>query len=71
VTTVYKYEKSSLKYGGWGIRLRKYKEGWIQAYTTVSYERVVLELEAQRYRSIIFSTANSEEVIKVLNKQAR
>ncbi|UCG53886.1 MAG: hypothetical protein JSV32_04560 [Dehalococcoidia bacterium] len=69
ITNVYQDEKSSLKYGSWGVRMRKYKEDWVLAYTTIGYERVRLELEGHRYKRFVFATAHSEEVTNVLNQQ--
>jgi hypothetical protein len=68
VSNIYADEKSSLKYGGWGVRMRKYKEGWVLAYTTIGYKRVVLELEEHKYRRFIFSTAYPEKVINVIKQ---
>ena len=64
-------EKSSLKYGGWGIRMRKYKEGWALAYTTIGYKRVVLELKEHKYSKFVFSTAHPEEVVNVIKQNMR
>jgi hypothetical protein len=69
VSNTYADEKSSLKYGGWGVRMRRYKEGWVLAYTTIGYKRVVLELEEHKYRMFIFSTAHPEEVVNVIKQQ--
>ena len=71
VTAVYTDEKSSLKYGGWGVRMKKDREGWVLAYTTIGYKRVALELEGHKYSRFIFSTANPEEVENVLKKYVR
>jgi len=71
VSKVYTDEKSSLKYGGWGVRGRKYKEGWALAYTTIGYKRVVLELEGHKYKRFVFSTAHPEEVVNVVNQYSR
>lgn len=62
---------TSLKYGGWGIRLRRYKEGWVLAYTTIGYKRVVLELNEGKYKRFVFSTANPEEVTSIIKSQFR
>jgi len=71
VTAVYTDEKSSLKYGGWGVRMRKYKEGWVLAYTTVGYKRVVVELKEHKYKKFIFSTAHPEEVENTIKQHIR
>jgi hypothetical protein len=71
IKAVYTDEKSSLKYGGWGIRMRKYREGWVLAYTAIGYKRVVLELKENKYNKFIFSTAHPEEVINIIKQQLR
>jgi hypothetical protein len=71
VEDVYTDEKSSLKYGGWGVRVTKAKEGWLLAYTSVGYKRVVLELKEHKYKRFIFSTAHPEEVVNVIKQQLR
>ncbi len=60
-------EHSSLKYGGWGIRMRLYKEGWALAYTTFKYKRVVLALKEGKYKRFIFSSANPQQITDILN----
>ncbi|MBA7710471.1 hypothetical protein ES703_119414 [subsurface metagenome] len=71
IEAVYTDEKSSLKYGGWGVRLWKQKEGWVLAYTTIGYKRVVLELKGNKYKKFIFSTAHPEEVINIIQQKLR
>jgi hypothetical protein len=71
IKAVYTDEKSSLKYGGWGIRMRKYREGWVLAYTAIGFKRVVLELKENKYNKFIFSTAHPEEVINTIKQQLR
>jgi hypothetical protein len=71
IEEVYMDEKSSLKYGGWGVRMRKYKEGWVLAYTTIGYKRVVLKLKEHKYKRFIFSTAHPEEVVNSIKQQLR
>ncbi len=64
-------EKSSMKYGGWGVRISRYKSGWVLAYTTFNYKRVAVELKEHRYRRFVFSTAHPQEVIDSIKKQKR
>ncbi len=71
VAAVYIDEKSSLKYGGWGVRIWKQKEGLVLAYTTIGYKRVVLELKEHKYKKFVFSTAHPEEVINTIQQQLR
>ena len=71
IEAVYTDEKSSLKYGGWGVRLWKQKGYWVLAYTTIGYKRVVLELKEHKYKKFVFSTAHPEEVINIIQQQLR
>jgi hypothetical protein len=71
VEDAYIDEKSSLKYGGWGIRLTKIKEGWLLAYTSIGFKQVVLELKEHKYRRFVFSTAHPDEVVNVIKQQLR
>jgi hypothetical protein len=71
VEDAYIDEKSSLKYGGWGVRVTKAKEGWLLAYTSIGYKRVVLKLKEHKYRRFVFSTAHPEEVVNVIKQQLR
>ena len=71
IEAVYTDEKSSLKYGGWGVRLWKQKEGRVLAYTTIGYKRVVLELKEHKYKKFVFSTAHPEEVVNIIKQHLR
>jgi len=71
VADAYTDERSSLKYGGWGIRLTKAKEGWLLAYTSIGFKRVVLELKEHKYKRFVFSTAHPDEVVNVINQQLK
>ena len=64
-------EGSSLKYGGWGVRLAMGRSGWMLAYTSIGFRRVVLELKEHKYKYFIFSTAHPEEVVDVINQQIK
>ena len=66
VTDISDDTNTGLKYGGWGIRLRLYKEGWVLVYTTMGYKRVVLGLKEGKYKKFIFSTSNPEEVTGII-----
>lgn len=71
IEAVYTDDKSSLKYGGWGVRMWKQKEGLALAYTTIGYKRVVLELKEHKYKRFVFSTAHPEEVVNTIQQQLR
>jgi len=71
INEVYIDEKTSLKYGGWGVRVTKTKEGWLLAYTSIGYKRVVLELKEHKYKRFVFSTTHPDEVINVIKQQLK
>ncbi len=71
ITDVSNDTDTSLKYGGWGVRLKRYKEGWVLAYTTIGYKRVVLKLKEGKYKRFVFSTAHPEEITSILKNQLR
>lgn len=71
ITDISDDTNTSLKYGGWGVRLKRYKEGWVLAYTTIGYKRVVLGLNEGKYKRFVFSTANPEEVTSIIKSQFR
>lgn len=64
-------EGSSIKYGGWGVRLAKARDGWMLAYTSIGFRRVILELKEHKYKYFIFSTAYPDEVINIINQQLK
>lgn len=64
-------EGSGIKYGGWGIRLAKAKDGWVLAYTSVGFKRVVLELKEHKYKNFVFSTAHPDEVVNTIKQQLK
>ena len=71
VTDISDDTDTSLKYGGWGVRLRLYKEDWVLAYTMMGYKRVALGFKEGKYRRFVFSTANPEEVTGIIKSQFR
>ena len=58
IKNIYEDSGSGLKYGGWGVRISKLKEGMALAYTSIGEKRVVLELKENKYKFFVFSTAN-------------
>ncbi len=62
-------EASTIKYGGWGIRIGRVKGKWILVYNVIRCPRVVLSLREGRFREFVFSTKSPEQVIKVVKQQ--
>jgi hypothetical protein len=62
----YSDEVSSIRYGGWGIRIGRVKGKWRLVYNVIGGPRVVLALKRGRFNEFVFSTRNPEEVMKVV-----
>jgi hypothetical protein len=59
-------EVSSIRYGGWGIRIGRVKGKWRLVYNVIGGPRVVLSLKRGWFGEFVFSTKNPEEVMKVV-----
>lgn len=62
-------EASTIRYGGWGIRIGRVKGKWRWVYNVIGGPRVVLSLREGRFREFVFSTKSPEQVIKVVKQQ--
>jgi len=71
IKAAYTDENSSLKYGGWGVRVSGSRGGWLLAYTTIGFKRLVLELKDHKYHKFIFSTAHPDEAINAIKQQLK
>jgi hypothetical protein len=56
-----------LNSGGWKFGLGKH--GWYVMYTVIGKPRISLKLNAGRIRELLFSTANPQEVSRIIKKQ--
>lgn len=63
-------ETPARRYWGWGIRLAKMDGKWRLTYSVLGGPRVVLSLTTGRFRDLVFSTRNPEEVAKIVRKYA-
>ena len=59
-------ETSSIRYGGWGIRIGRVKGTWRLVYNVIGGPRVVIALKRGIFREFVFSTSNPEEVMAVI-----
>lgn len=59
-------EVSSIRYGGWGIRIGRVKGRWRLVYNVISGPRVVLGLKRGVFREFVFSTKNPDDVMRVV-----
>lgn len=69
VENVYRDKASVVKYGGWGIRFGKVEGIWRLVYNIPESDRIVLKLKKGNFREFVFSTKNSENVLKLIKEQ--
>ena len=69
VEDCYLDKASTIRYGGWGIRIAKVKGKWRLVYNVVGGPRIVLSLKRCRFKEFVFSTKNPEEVIKIAKER--
>jgi len=69
VENCYLDEASTVRYGGWGIRIGRVKGKWRLVYNVIGGPRTVLSLKKGRFREFVFSTKNPEEVMKVVKQR--
>ena len=62
-------EASSIRYGGWGIRIGRVKGTWRLVYNVIGGPRVVLAVKRGIFREFVFSTSNPEEVMAVIRQR--
>jgi len=60
---------STIRYGGWGIRIAKVKGKWRLVYNVIGGQCIVLSLKKGRFKEFVFSTGNPEQVIKLAKEQ--
>ena len=60
---------STIRYGGWGIRISRVKGKWRLVYNVMGGPRVVLSLKKDRFKEFVFSTKNPEEVMEVIKER--
>jgi hypothetical protein len=69
VEDCYLDEVSTIRYGGWGIRIAKVKGKWRLVYNVIGGPRIVLSLNKGKFKEFVFSTKNPEEVIKIAKER--
>ena len=69
VEDCYLDEASTIRYGGWGIRIARVKGKWRLVYNVIGGPRIVLSLNKGRFKEFVFSTKNPEEVIKIAKER--
>lgn len=69
VENCYLDEASTIRYGGWGIRIGRVKGKWRLVYNVIGWPRAVLSLKKGRFKEFVFSTKNPEEVMNVVKQR--
>ena len=69
VENCYLDEASTIRYGGWGIRIGRVKGKWRLVYNVIGGPRAVLSLKKGRFKEFVFSTKNPEEVMNVVKQR--
>ncbi len=69
VEDCYLDDASTLRYGGWGIRIARVKGRWRHMYSVAGYPGVVLKLRQGRFREFVFSARDSEKILKIVEQQ--
>lgn len=63
-------EESSIRYGGWGLRVARIGGTWRLVFNTIDDSRVVVDVAGGRFGEIAFSTADPDRVIELIRQQA-
>ncbi len=62
ITTVRVDLNPGFKYGGWGIRIGRYRGKWVLVYNVINTPLVELELEQGKYSMFAFSSGNITDI---------
>lgn len=54
---------------GWGIRFGRYKHDWVWVYNVIGGPRVAFLRKEGKQKSLIISTKNPDEIVKLANEQ--
>ncbi|MGI2336613.1 MAG: hypothetical protein ACRKGH_08260 [Dehalogenimonas sp.] len=60
--------RSSLVYGGWGLRITRFRDGWVKAYS-FGRKRIDLVMKRGGFRHIVFSTENPEQLREIIHER--
>ncbi len=69
VADCYQDKASTVRYGGFGIRLGLVNGTWRLVYNTIGDPRVVIQKRQGRIREFVFSTRNPEGVIRAIRER--
>jgi len=62
-------EVTSLRYGGWGIRIGRVRGKWRLVYNIIGAPRVVLALKRGGFDEFVFSTKHPDEVMRLIRQR--
>jgi hypothetical protein len=65
----YKDAASSIRYGGWGIRVGRVEGKWRLVYNVIGVPRVVLSLKSGWFKEFVFSTQHPDEVVTIVRQR--
>lgn len=59
-------ETPMIRYGGWGIRIGRFRGKWRLIFNVIGRKCVLLQLNQGRFREFVFSTNSPNEIIKII-----
>ncbi|MBZ9569307.1 hypothetical protein KJA16_00100 [Patescibacteria group bacterium] len=62
-------EVSTIRYGGWGIRIGRVKGKCRLVYNVIGAPRVVLSLKKGKFKEFVFSTEKPKEVMNIIRQR--
>jgi hypothetical protein len=65
----YMDEVSSLRYGGWGIRIGRVRGKWRLVFNIIGAPRVVLALKRGGFDEFVFSTRHPDEMVRIIRQR--
>ncbi len=69
IADCYLDEASTIRYGGWGIRIGRVKGRWRLVYNVMGGSRVVLSLKKGKFREFVFSTGDPQRVMEMVKQK--
>ena len=69
IVDCYLDEASTIRYGGWGIRIGSVKGKLKLVYNIIGVLRVMLSLNKGKFKEFVFSTNNPQKVIKIVRQE--
>ena len=64
-----KIKANAISYGGWGIRTREVEGAKSQAYVVSNCDQIILELNSDKLKELVFSTKNANLVREIVMRK--